>query len=133
MKRAAELAAAQETDEVVAYDAVQNMDFDDRCIMMAGTAPPMLSPGYMSNYQIVQAPGYVMILVERIHDARIIPLDGRPHPPAERSPVDWELARPLGGQYAGCRDTKLQQQAAGRRRSGRWPGSPLPARPRTCV
>jgi hypothetical protein len=64
------------------YDAVQNMDFDDRCIMMAGTVPPMLSPGYMSNYQIVQAPGYVMILVERLHDARIIPVDGRPHPPA---------------------------------------------------
>lgn len=63
------------------YDAVQNMDFDDRCIIMAGTAPPMLSPGYMSNYQIVQAPGYVMILVERIHDARIIPLDNRPHLP----------------------------------------------------
>jgi hypothetical protein len=62
------------------FDTVQNMDFDDRCIIMAGTAPPMLSPGYMSNYQIVQAPGYVMILVERIHDARIIPLDGRPHP-----------------------------------------------------
>jgi hypothetical protein len=64
------------------YDAVQNMDFDDRCIMMAGTVPPMLSPGYMSNYQIVQAPGYVMVLVERLHDARIIPLDGRSHPPS---------------------------------------------------
>ncbi len=64
------------------FDAVQNMDFDNRCIMMAGTVPPMLSPGYMSNYQIVQAPGYVMILVERLHDARIIPLDGRPHPPS---------------------------------------------------
>jgi len=35
--------------------------------------------GYNSNYQIVQGPGYVMILVEMIHDARLIPLDGRPH------------------------------------------------------
>ena len=33
------------------------------------------------NYQIVQAPGYVMILTEMIHDVRIIPLDGRPQPP----------------------------------------------------
>jgi hypothetical protein len=80
-KRAAELAEARKRMGHP-FDAVQNMDFDDRCIIMAGTAPPMLSPGYMSNYQIVQAPGYVMILVERIHDTRIIPLDGRPFPPA---------------------------------------------------
>jgi hypothetical protein len=39
----------------------------------------MLPQGYNSNYQIVQAPGYVMILFEQAHDVRIIPLDGRPH------------------------------------------------------
>jgi hypothetical protein len=39
-----------------------------------------MNTAYNSNYQIVQAPGYVMILVEMIHDARIIPLDGRPQP-----------------------------------------------------
>ena len=37
----------------------------------------------MFNHQIVQAPGYVMILSEVIHQARIIPLDGRPFPPEE--------------------------------------------------
>jgi hypothetical protein len=42
----------------------------------------MLPSFYNNNYQIVQAPGYVMILVEMIHDARIIPLGGRPHAPA---------------------------------------------------
>ena len=37
-------------------------------------------PGfYNHNYQIMQAPGYVAILIEMIHDVRIIPLDGRPH------------------------------------------------------
>jgi hypothetical protein len=41
----------------------------------------MLPGGYNNNYQIVQGPGYVMILVEMIHDARIIPTDGRPHLP----------------------------------------------------
>lgn len=40
----------------------------------------MLPTGYNNNYQIVQTPEYVVILVEMIHDARIIPLDGRPHP-----------------------------------------------------
>ena len=42
----------------------------------------MLNTAYNSNYQIVQAPGYVMILVEMIHDARLIPLDERPLPQA---------------------------------------------------
>ena len=38
----------------------------------------MMNAGYNANYQIVQSPGYVMILTEMIHDARIIPLDNRP-------------------------------------------------------
>ena len=42
----------------------------------------MLPGAYNNNYQIVQAPGYVAILVEMIHDIRIIPTDGRPHVPA---------------------------------------------------
>jgi hypothetical protein len=33
----------------------------------------------MSVYRIVQTPGYVAIQMEKIHDARIVPLDGRPH------------------------------------------------------
>jgi len=40
---------------------------------------PMTGRGYNSNYQIVQAPGYVAINMEMMHDSRIIPLDGRPH------------------------------------------------------
>ena len=63
------------------YDAVQNMPLGSRCIVMAGAGPPMMNAGYNANYQIVQAPGYVMILTEMIHDVRIIPLDGRPQPP----------------------------------------------------
>jgi hypothetical protein len=58
-------------------DAVQNMPIGTRCLIMVGSGPPMMNAGYNSNYQIVQGPGYVMILVEMIHDARIIPLDGK--------------------------------------------------------
>ena len=39
----------------------------------------MLPGFYNHNYQILQTPDYVVILVEMIHDARIIPLDGRAH------------------------------------------------------
>jgi len=37
---------------------------------------------YSSNYQIFQSPGYVIVFQELIHEARIIPLDGRPHLPS---------------------------------------------------
>ena len=39
----------------------------------------MLPGPYNNDLQILQAPGYVVIVNEMIHDARIIPLDGRPH------------------------------------------------------
>jgi len=64
------------------FDTVKNMSYGNRCIIMMGNAPPMLDPGYLSNYQIIQSPGYVTIVMERLHDARIIPLDGRPFPPS---------------------------------------------------
>jgi hypothetical protein len=62
------------------WDSAQSNQLDDRCLIMAGAGPPMLDAGYNSNYHIVQSPGHVMILTEMIHDARIIPLDGRPQP-----------------------------------------------------
>jgi hypothetical protein len=62
------------------WDSAQSNQLDDRCVIMAGAGPPMMDAAYNSNYHIVQAPGYVMILTEMIHDARIIPLDGRPQP-----------------------------------------------------
>ena len=62
------------------WGAAEANELDDRCIIMRGAGPPMLPTVYNSNYHIVQTPGYVMILVEMIHDARIIPLDERDHP-----------------------------------------------------
>jgi hypothetical protein len=51
----------------------------ERCILWPTAGPPMLPSAYNNNYQILQIPGYVVILVEMIHDVRVIPLDGRPH------------------------------------------------------
>ncbi len=47
-----------------------------RCITFG---VPDLLPAYMSYYQIVQTRDYVAILHEKIHDVRLIPLDGRRH------------------------------------------------------
>tara|TARA_Y100000590_G_scaffold275359_1_gene309147 strand:+ start:12899 stop:13879 length:981 start_codon:yes stop_codon:yes gene_type:complete len=50
----------------------------ERCLVGFGSSggPPMLNVLYNNHYQIVQSPGYVMILVEMNHDARIIRLKG---------------------------------------------------------
>ena len=64
-----------------AFDGPENRSLAERCLSMPQAGPPMLPANYNSNYQIVQAPGSVVILVEMIHDARIIPLDGSPHLP----------------------------------------------------
>jgi hypothetical protein len=54
----------------------------ERCLMSFGSSsgPPMLPILYNNHYQIVQSPGYVMILVEMVHDARIIRIDNEPMP-----------------------------------------------------
>jgi len=51
----------------------------DRCIMGFNSGPPMVSSAYNNNLQILQIPGYVVILNEMIHNTRVIPTDGRPH------------------------------------------------------
>ena len=58
-------------------DTWTDMDLNDRC-MLWSVGPPMLPTGYNNNYLFLQTPEYVVIQVEMIHDARIIPLDGRP-------------------------------------------------------
>jgi hypothetical protein len=52
------------------------MSMQDRCIHYGF---PDLFAGYMSVYRITQSPQAVAIQMEKIHDARIIPLDGRAH------------------------------------------------------
>jgi hypothetical protein len=77
-QRIAERAAKAKGHE---FDGPENRGIQENCIVWGNEGPPMLPPGYNSYLQIVQAPGYVAILQEMIHDARIIPLDGRPHLP----------------------------------------------------
>src|SRR5579863_1063267 len=59
-------------------DSYEYMSVWDRCITR-GVPAGMFPAGYNNAYQIVQTPGYVVILYEMIHETRIIPLDGRPH------------------------------------------------------
>src|SRR5262249_61457141 len=54
------------------FDAAQNQSMSVRCINMDRDGPPMLAGAYNNNYQIIQTRDYVMILVEMLHDVRII-------------------------------------------------------------
>jgi hypothetical protein len=54
------------------------MGLYDRCITR-GIPSSMMPAGYGSRYEIVQAPDTVAIRYEMIHEARVIPLDRRPH------------------------------------------------------
>ena len=55
------------------------LDPGDRCIQHSKAGPPISTGGYNNNIQIFQTPDHVVILAEQNHDARVIPLDGRPH------------------------------------------------------
>jgi len=61
-----------------ATDSYEFLNVWDRCITR-GVPGGFFPAGYNNAYQILQTPGYVVIVSEMIHDARIIPTDGRPH------------------------------------------------------
>jgi hypothetical protein len=60
------------------FDGPEDLGLLDRCITRSvpGSMIPVM---YGNTYDIVQTPGYVVITYEIIHEARVIPLDGRPH------------------------------------------------------
>jgi hypothetical protein len=59
------------------FDGPEDFSLYDRCITRG--LPAMMFPAiYNNNTRIVQAPGYVALTYEMIHETRVIPLDGRP-------------------------------------------------------
>jgi hypothetical protein len=77
-KRVAALAAANSR----VAEGPEDRPLSERCIIRPNSGPPMLPGGYNNNFLLVQTPGYVLIFNEQIHDARVIPTDGRPHLPS---------------------------------------------------
>jgi hypothetical protein len=61
-----------------ATDGPEGRSLGERCILWNTAGPPMLPGPYNNNFQIFQTRDQVVILNEMIHDARVIPLDGRP-------------------------------------------------------
>jgi hypothetical protein len=78
-KRAADIAAKNKGHE---FDGPENRPLSARCIIMGYDAVPMLPAGYNNNLEIVQGEGFVTVLHEMNHSARLIPTDGKPHLPS---------------------------------------------------
>ena len=59
-------------------DHYTDRSLTDRCLMGSNAGPPMRPGSYNNNVHIFQAPGYVALLNEHIHNVRIVPID-QPH------------------------------------------------------
>jgi hypothetical protein len=72
----ARLEALREHRRLHPADDPEDRPAGERCVNFG---VPKLGAGYNNYYQIVQTPNFVVFHSEMAHDARIIPLDGRPH------------------------------------------------------
>src|SRR5271154_4269687 len=69
-KRQADLRAAAQGH---AFDGPETRPLGERCIMWPNEGPPTFPTGYDSDLQIAQGEGYVAVILETVHDARIVP------------------------------------------------------------
>jgi hypothetical protein len=107
---------AARTDAGV-FDDPEDLSLVDQCILGFNSGPPMISGTYNNNLQIVQTSGYIMILNEMVHNARIIPTDGRPHGPLPQWTGDsrgrWDGDTFVVETINFRRETSLQGSTAG--------------------
>jgi hypothetical protein len=78
-----------------AYDNPESRSLGERCITSFGSSagPPMLPLLYNNTYQIVQTPDAVAIVVEMVHDVRVIRLKGGHAPAAVRTWMGDSIGR----------------------------------------
>jgi hypothetical protein len=67
----------------IASDGPEDRGLAERCLLGFNTGPPVVPAGYNQNLQIFQTADHVVILNEMVHDARIVPLDGRDQLPEQ--------------------------------------------------
>ena len=72
-------ARAQARPRTALPDGPEDLGLNVRCLVWATAGPPLLPGVYNNNVQFVQTRDAVAIVSEMIHDARIVPMDGRPH------------------------------------------------------
>ena len=63
----------------IGAESYEDRGLAERCLLGFNSGPPIVPAGYNQNIQIFQTSDHVAILHEMVHDARIVPLDGRDH------------------------------------------------------
>ena len=94
-QRNAARAAARKTSGRGEADSWTDRSLYDRCLTR-GVPGSMMPAIYGNSSEIVQAPGYVVIRNEMIHEARVIPLDGRAAISRRRSRRTWAMPAGTG-------------------------------------
>ena len=79
-------AAARKALAMGPSDNPENRGLAERCIIGFNAGPPFVPSAYNNNIQFVQAKDHVVIVNEMVHDARIVPTNGRPHAPKSIRP-----------------------------------------------
>ncbi len=59
----------------------EDVGLSERCMLGFSSGPPIVPSEYNNILQVYQTRDHVVIFTEMIHEARIVPLDGRPHLP----------------------------------------------------
>ncbi len=62
----------------IGADGPEDRGLGERCILGFNSGPPLIPAAYNNNVQVFQTRDTVVILNEMVHDARVVPLDGRP-------------------------------------------------------
>jgi hypothetical protein len=60
-------------------DSPEVLGLNERCIVGAAAGPPIVPGPFNNDIQFIQTRDYIVIFTEMIHQARIVPMDGRPH------------------------------------------------------
>ena len=64
-------------------DGPESVGLSERCLAGFNAGPPLSPSAYNNNLRIVQTPDHVVLVTEMIHNARVVPMDGRPHLPKD--------------------------------------------------
>ena len=67
----------------IGVDGPEDRGLGERCLLGFNSGPPVMPSAYNNYLQVFQTGDHVVILTEMVHEARIVPLDGRAHLPQE--------------------------------------------------
>ena len=67
----------------IGVDGPEDRGLGERCLLGFNSGPPVMPSAYNNYLQVFQTPDHVVILTEMVHEARIVPLDGRARLPRE--------------------------------------------------